>query len=203
MAGNAGRGHLVKIAQLSIRRLQGVIETDGPMWEERLVRPIDIYPEYRTLGRGKAASRSSRTSWADAVLPRDPHRRGRRRHRRPALAGGRASVKTQLAADRRRQGPARDRAALGPDAPHPGAWPPGRPDGGDLGRRLRALGHQGQGRSISRYGASLAGRRRERFPPMPRCSASRSRIRAASASAPSPTREAATPRRNGSSATAR
>jgi L-rhamnonate dehydratase len=47
MAGNAGRGHLVKIAQLSIRRLQGVIETDGPFWEERLVRPIDIYPEYR------------------------------------------------------------------------------------------------------------------------------------------------------------
>lgn len=47
MAGNAGRGHLVKIAQLSIRRLQRVIETDGPFWEERLVRPIDIYPEYR------------------------------------------------------------------------------------------------------------------------------------------------------------
>jgi L-rhamnonate dehydratase len=47
MAGDAGRGHLVKIAQLSIRRLQRVIETDGPFWEERLVRPIDIYPEYR------------------------------------------------------------------------------------------------------------------------------------------------------------
>jgi L-rhamnonate dehydratase len=47
MAANAGRGRLVKIAQLRIRRLQGVMETDGAFWEERLVRPIDIYPEYR------------------------------------------------------------------------------------------------------------------------------------------------------------
>ena len=47
MAANAGRGRLVKIAQLRIRRLRSVMETDGPFWEERLVRPIDIYPEYR------------------------------------------------------------------------------------------------------------------------------------------------------------
>ena len=46
MAANAG-GRLVKITQVRVRRLQGVMETDGPFWEERLVRPIDIYPEYR------------------------------------------------------------------------------------------------------------------------------------------------------------
>ena len=47
MAANAGRGRLVKIAQLTIRRLRSVVDWDGPFWEERLVRPIDIYPEYR------------------------------------------------------------------------------------------------------------------------------------------------------------
>jgi hypothetical protein len=40
-------GREVKIAKLMIRRLRRVMETDGPFWEERLVRPIDIYPEYR------------------------------------------------------------------------------------------------------------------------------------------------------------
>jgi L-rhamnonate dehydratase len=37
----------MKIAALRLRRLCGTMETDGPFWEERLVRPIDIYPEYR------------------------------------------------------------------------------------------------------------------------------------------------------------
>ena len=37
----------MKIANVRIRRLHGVLETDGPFWEDRLVRPIDIYPEYR------------------------------------------------------------------------------------------------------------------------------------------------------------
>jgi len=40
----------MKIAALRIRRLTGTLRTDGPMWEERLVRPIDIYPDYRGQG---------------------------------------------------------------------------------------------------------------------------------------------------------
>ena len=40
----------MKIKSLRIRRLTGTMETKGPMWEERLVRPIDIYPEYRRQG---------------------------------------------------------------------------------------------------------------------------------------------------------
>ncbi|MBV9637715.1 MAG: hypothetical protein JOZ40_24065 [Methylobacteriaceae bacterium] len=37
----------MKIDRLRVRRLIGTLETDGPMWEDRLVRPIDIYPDYR------------------------------------------------------------------------------------------------------------------------------------------------------------
>ncbi len=37
----------MKITQLRVRRVTGTMVTDGPMWEERLVRPIDIYPEHR------------------------------------------------------------------------------------------------------------------------------------------------------------
>jgi L-rhamnonate dehydratase len=37
----------MKITAVRVRRLRGTFETDGPFWEERLVRPIDIYPEYR------------------------------------------------------------------------------------------------------------------------------------------------------------
>jgi L-alanine-DL-glutamate epimerase-like enolase superfamily enzyme len=40
----------VKIAKLRIRRVYGTIETEGRFWEERLVRPIDIYPDYRKQG---------------------------------------------------------------------------------------------------------------------------------------------------------
>jgi L-rhamnonate dehydratase len=37
----------MKITALRILRLAGTMQTDGGFWEERLVRPIDIYPEYR------------------------------------------------------------------------------------------------------------------------------------------------------------
>ena len=37
----------MKISGVRILRLRGTMRTDGPLWEERLVRPIDIYPEYR------------------------------------------------------------------------------------------------------------------------------------------------------------
>ena len=41
----------MKITKVRIRRLAGTLETEAPMWEERLVRPIDIYPEYRQQGQ--------------------------------------------------------------------------------------------------------------------------------------------------------
>ncbi len=39
----------MKIAKLRVRRLTGTMPTPAPMWEDRLVRPIDIYPEYRSI----------------------------------------------------------------------------------------------------------------------------------------------------------
>jgi hypothetical protein len=38
------------ITELRCRSLTGTLESDGPFWEERLGRPIDVYPEYRMLG---------------------------------------------------------------------------------------------------------------------------------------------------------
>ena len=35
-----------KITEVKIRNLHGSFESDGIFWEDRLVRPIDIYPEY-------------------------------------------------------------------------------------------------------------------------------------------------------------
>lgn len=37
----------MKITAVRIRCLAGTMETDGPFWEERLMRPVDIYPEHR------------------------------------------------------------------------------------------------------------------------------------------------------------
>ena len=40
----------MKITDLRIRELEGVMEHPDPFWEERLVRPVDIYPAYRAEG---------------------------------------------------------------------------------------------------------------------------------------------------------
>ena len=120
--------------------------TDGPLWEERLLRPIDIYPDYR------------RDPWATggeqlddhrfrlvAALPGDRDRRGHHRPCRPGMARSRPARPHPARPDRGRQGPARHRAALGPDAPPPGPRPPGRRHDRTERGRLRALGHQGPG----------------------------------------------------------
>ena len=38
----------MKITKVELRELNGTLKTEKPFWEERLVRPIDIYPEYRS-----------------------------------------------------------------------------------------------------------------------------------------------------------
>ncbi|MSQ08993.1 MAG: mandelate racemase/muconate lactonizing protein [Dehalococcoidia bacterium] len=40
----------MKITEVKLRKLTGTMETKGPLWEDRLVQPIDIYPEYRQRG---------------------------------------------------------------------------------------------------------------------------------------------------------
>lgn len=51
----------MKITNVRVRRVVGTMKTDGPMWEDRLVRPIDIYPEYR------------RAPWDTGGVPIDDH----------------------------------------------------------------------------------------------------------------------------------
>ncbi len=36
------------ITEIRLRKLAGTLPTTGDLWEERLVRPIDVYPEYRS-----------------------------------------------------------------------------------------------------------------------------------------------------------
>ena len=43
----------MKITNLRLRRLSGTMEVDGPFFEERLVRPLDIYPDFRSRGPGE------------------------------------------------------------------------------------------------------------------------------------------------------
>ncbi len=40
----------MKITAVTVYRLQGVFEQEGEFWEERLVRPLDIYPEHKAEG---------------------------------------------------------------------------------------------------------------------------------------------------------
>ena len=43
----------MKISDIKLRELNGAMEHKEPFWEERLVRPTDIYPEYRNMGGDK------------------------------------------------------------------------------------------------------------------------------------------------------
>src|SRR4051794_27066923 len=37
----------MKITKIRLRELTGTLQhPDGPFWEERLIRPVDVYPEY-------------------------------------------------------------------------------------------------------------------------------------------------------------
>lgn len=40
----------MKITRLHVFQLEGIMEHQGELWEERLVRPIDIYPEHKAEG---------------------------------------------------------------------------------------------------------------------------------------------------------
>ena len=37
----------MKITAVRLRKVRGTMATNGPFWEQRLVQPVDIYPEYR------------------------------------------------------------------------------------------------------------------------------------------------------------
>ena len=47
----------MKIVDLKLRELSGVMEHPEPFWEERLIRPVDVYPEFRRQGADFFAGR--------------------------------------------------------------------------------------------------------------------------------------------------
>ena len=40
----------MKITGVKVYELQGVLEQEEEFWEERLLRPLDIYPEHKAEG---------------------------------------------------------------------------------------------------------------------------------------------------------
>ena len=54
----------MQITAIRTLRLTGTMPTDGPFWEERLVRPIDIYPEYRVRDDFEGGTQSAPGSFA-------------------------------------------------------------------------------------------------------------------------------------------
>ena len=53
----------MKITDVRVRKLTGTLETDEPFYEERLSRPIDIYPEYREQRDQRFASQIDDTHY--------------------------------------------------------------------------------------------------------------------------------------------
>ena len=192
----------MKITAVRVLRLAGTMRTDGPLWEERLVRPIDIYPEYRIRNDFEGGSRpipiiSASNSTSSGSRPMTAHR-----HRRPDARHGCRLRGEASAPDHSR--PGSDRAEK--------LW--------DQMHRIMVHGRQGDAMlAISAVDCALwdlkgrwlgqpvyrliGGPTATACRPMPRCSASRCSTWAACASVPRNTRRSAIPRRNGSSATVR
>ena len=58
---------MMKIVDIKLREISGTMEHPDPFWEERLIRPVDVYPEFReqgadfstSLGDGRYAIRAA------------------------------------------------------------------------------------------------------------------------------------------------
>ena len=58
----------MQIADVRVLQLEGVLEHDGPFWEERLIRPLDIYPEHKHEARETHAGAGAGPPASAAVL---------------------------------------------------------------------------------------------------------------------------------------
>ncbi len=46
----------MKIVDIKLREISGIMEHPDPFWEERLIRPVDVYPEFREQGADYSTS---------------------------------------------------------------------------------------------------------------------------------------------------
>jgi hypothetical protein len=42
----------MKISQVKLRQVSGTMDFPGEFWEERLIRPVDLYPRFQAQGPG-------------------------------------------------------------------------------------------------------------------------------------------------------
>ena len=58
----------MKITDLRIRQLNGTMTHPEPFWEERLIRPIDVYPTYRQKSRKNTTNHQEETYQMSSVF---------------------------------------------------------------------------------------------------------------------------------------
>ena len=130
----------MRITAVRLRRVRGTLPTKGNIWEERLVRPLDVYPEYRNRNDHEGGVQTEGGFKISTVFLQIDTDEGVQRHRRPDPRAGGLYRRPQPAplSDRARRH--RRREAVGPDASRHGAWPPGRRDAGNQRGGLRVVG---------------------------------------------------------------
>ena len=59
----------MKIEKVRLRHVFGTIETEGTFWEERLVTPLDVYPEFRDVTKRVEWSKQATENETSKLLP--------------------------------------------------------------------------------------------------------------------------------------
>ena len=137
-------GTKMKITNLHLRKLTGTMETDGKFWEDRLARPIDIYPEYRRAPmdtfEGQIDDRHYRVVAWFVDVETDEGATGTAGPLPEAVA---FIIDRQTEADSGWQRPRRHGTPVGSNAPSAGSRKARRGDDGRQRSRLRSVGSQG------------------------------------------------------------
>ena len=154
----------MKITGIRCTAYVGTMEHPDAFWEERLIRPVDIYPQFRAEGptflpRSGASAYRLRSAFVHIETDRGIVGTGRRHHR-----GAGVSHPGRHGPPARRPGSACHRAAVGHPLPVLGSRPQRRGDDGDQQRAgLCTLGFEGA--VFRRAGARALRGARARFHP--------------------------------------
>ena len=112
----------MKITAVSVIRLQGVLDYEGEFWEERLVRPLDIYPEHKAQGPHEMFAVGEGRYNITAYFVEVETDEGVAGRGGPLPIDQAFVIQTQLAPLLYRSRPAGHRTTVGPDVPSPGTW---------------------------------------------------------------------------------
>ena len=120
----------MKITNVRLRQVQGELDSAGDTWEERLVRPIDIYPEHKAeTGVNFHQSRNSRGLYdVNAVFVYIETDEGVTGFFGPMAEEDAYFIDTQIAPLILGEDPTATEAAMGQDVQIPDSRPQGPPD---------------------------------------------------------------------------